>query len=89
MTYPEVGEFLNTYVAGKTPIPYEVYFAKMGVTKEKVSVPVNPFLKDQATPYITVNPTTKEINFINDFIKYHNYENDLVIGDPSISFKAR
>jgi predicted metalloprotease with PDZ domain len=23
MTYPEVGEFLNTYVAGPTPIPYE------------------------------------------------------------------
>ena len=61
LTYPEVGAFLNTYVAGKTPIPYDVYFAKVGVTKTKVSVPINPFLKDQATPYITVNPTTKEI----------------------------
>lgn len=61
LTYPEVGEFLNTYVAGNTPIPYEVYFAKMGVTKAKVQVPGNPFLKDQTTPYITINPNTKEI----------------------------
>ena len=61
LTYPEVGAFLNTHVAGKTPIPYADYFAKMGVTKSKVLVPVNPFLKDQATPYITVNPTSKEI----------------------------
>ena len=61
LTYPEVGEFLNTYVAGKTPIPYDVYFAKMGVTKAKVMVPANPFLKDKSVPFITVNPSTKEI----------------------------
>ena len=61
LTYPEVGAFINTYVAGKMPIPYEEYFAKMGVTKAKVQVPANPFLKDQKIPFITVNPTTKEI----------------------------
>jgi predicted metalloprotease with PDZ domain len=61
LTYPEVGEFLNTHVAGTTPIPYDVYFAKMGVSKQKMSVPGNPFLKDMSTPFITVNPTTKEI----------------------------
>lgn len=73
LTYPEVGEFLNKYVAGPTPIPYDVYFAKMGLIKGKVKEPLNPFLKDQATPYITVNPTTKEIMVIpgkdlNDFM---------------------
>ena len=74
LTYPEVGAFLNTYVSGKTPIPYDVYFAKMGVTKTKVPVQVNPFLKDQSTPYITVDPKTKEISVIpstdlNNFMK--------------------
>ena len=74
LTYPEVGEFLTTYVSGTKPIPYEFYFAKMGVTKTKVQVPGNPFLKDQSTPYITVNPNTKEIVVIpgsdlNDFMK--------------------
>ena len=73
LTYPEVGEFLNTYVAGKTPIPYEFYFAKMGVTKAIVQIPGNPFLKDMATPFITVNPQTKEIMIVpetglNDFM---------------------
>ena len=60
-TYPEVGEFLNTYVAGETPIPYEKYFGKMGVTETTIEVAGNPFLKGQTQPYITVNPTTKEI----------------------------
>lgn len=73
LTYPEVGEFLKTYVAGPTPIPYDEYFAKMGVTKGKIKVPGNPFLKDMSTPFITVNPKTKEImiipsNDLNDFM---------------------
>lgn len=60
LTYPEVGQFLSTYVAGPTPIPYENYFAKMGVTKTMVQKSGNPFLKGQQVPYITVNPA-KEI----------------------------
>lgn len=61
LTYPEVGQFLNTYVAGPTPIPYEDYFAKMGVAKTMVENKGNPFLKGMQVPYITVNPATKEI----------------------------
>lgn len=60
ITYPEVGAFLNTYVAGPTPIPYKDFLAKVGVTPNVIQVPGNAFLKGQ-TPYITVNPTTKEI----------------------------
>jgi predicted metalloprotease with PDZ domain len=60
LTYPEVGDFLSTYVSGETPIPYENYFAKMGVTKKVVQVAGNPFIKDQR-PLITVNPASKEI----------------------------
>ena len=60
LTYPEVGNFLTTYVSGPTPIPYDVYLAKVGVTKSIEKVPGNVFLKGQ-TPYITVNQQTKEI----------------------------
>ena len=60
LTYPEVGRFLNTYVAGNTPIPYDQYFAKVGVTKSTIKKPGNPFLKNMQMPYITVNPA-KEI----------------------------
>ncbi|WP_293871540.1 peptidase M61 [Flavobacterium sp.] len=76
LTYPEVGEFLITYVSGKTPIPYESYFAKMGVTKGKIQIPVNPLLKDRSTPYITVNPTTKEIIVIPS-TELNNFMNNL------------
>ena len=61
ITYPEVGAFLEKYVAGETPIPYDFYFAKMGVKNAKVQIPGNPFLKDERTPYIRVDQSTKEI----------------------------
>jgi len=56
LSYPEVGQFLATYVSGTTPIPYETYFAKVGVTKSMMKKPGNPFLKNEEVPYITVNP---------------------------------
>ncbi|WP_374507055.1 peptidase M61 [Flavobacterium sp.] len=60
LTYPEVGNFLSTYVSGSTPIPYDVFLAKVGVSKSKDKKPGNVFLKGQ-TPYITVDKATKEI----------------------------
>ncbi|MFV7236141.1 peptidase M61 [Flavobacterium sp. ZB4R12] len=60
LTYPEVGSFLTTYVSGPTPIPYETYLAKVGVTKSTEKTPGNVFLKGRV-PYITVNPENKEI----------------------------
>jgi predicted metalloprotease with PDZ domain len=60
LTYPEVGEFLNTYVAGPTPIPYETFLAKMGITKKAIKSPGNPFIKGQ-TPFVAVDQNTKEI----------------------------
>lgn len=65
LTYPEVGEFLQTYVAGDTPIPYADFLARMGVVKAKKKVPANVFLKDQ-TPYITIKPGTKSIMVVKD-----------------------
>ncbi len=71
LTYPEVGEFLKKYISGTTPIPYNTYLARVGVTKATKKSPTNVFLKGQ-TPYITVNQSTKEIIVIpnielNDF----------------------
>jgi predicted metalloprotease with PDZ domain len=60
LTYPEVGEFLNKYVAGTTPIPYDFYLAKVGVTKATEKKAGNPFIKGQ-TPNITIDKATKEI----------------------------
>ena len=48
-------------------------YPKVGVGKTKIQMPINPFLKDQSTPYITVDGKTKEIMVIsnstlNDFM---------------------
>lgn len=67
LTYPEVGEFLNTYVSGTTPIPYEKYFAMMGVTPTKVKVYGNALI-DQSTPYITINPETGKVETLPEVI---------------------
>lgn len=63
LTYPEVGDFLRTYVAGTTPIPYDFYLAKVGLAKAKVQVAAPVFLKNQ-TPYVVVNPDNNEISVI-------------------------
>ena len=55
LSYPAVGQFLDKYVAGDLPIPYEEYFAKMGVTKAVIEKPGNPFLKNEQIPYVTVD----------------------------------
>lgn len=60
LTFPEVGAFLTTYVAGPTPIPYYEYLAKVGITKVTKKTPEQIFIKGQV-PYIGVNQETKEI----------------------------
>ncbi len=64
LTYPAVGEFLNKYVAGETPIPYEEFFAKMGVTQSKIEIDGNPFIIQKRQPIISVKPETQEFFFL-------------------------
>ena len=66
ITYPQIGEFLNKYVAGETPIPYNDFFAKMGVVNAKTMVPGNPFLKEGRIPLVTVDKATKQIKALPD-----------------------
>lgn len=54
LTYPEVGEFLKTYVSGLTPIPYETYLAKVGVENVTVKKSGNIFEKNKEQ-YISLN----------------------------------
>ena len=60
LTYPEVGDFLKTYVSGTSSIPYFDYFSKMGITKSVTNVPGNVFMQDQI-PYVYADQTSKEI----------------------------
>lgn len=84
LTYPEVGEFLNKYVAGETPIPYDVYFAKTGVSKAKGKIAGNPFVNGE-NQTLTADATTKEIKIadveLTDFLKSMGFKaNDAIVG---------
>ncbi|OXB04949.1 M61 family metallopeptidase [Flavobacterium pectinovorum] len=79
LTYPEVGEFLKTYVAGTTPIPYETYLAKVGVTKSVEKAAGTIFIKGQQ-PYIGVDKATKAISIRPDV--------DLNVFFTSLNLKA-
>lgn len=91
LTYPEVGEFLTTHVSGTIPIDYDIYFAKMGTGLGKSMVPANPFLKD-LKPYVTINPTTKEIMLVsnmelNDFFKNLNIKaGDIILAINAVDY---
>ncbi|QLE01830.1 peptidase M61 [Galbibacter sp. BG1] len=64
LTYPEVGEFLKTYVVGDTPINYEDFLSKVGLTFEDEMVNTSFFLNGQI-PFVDVKPKNNEI-FVRD-----------------------
>jgi len=82
LTYPEVGEFLKTYVEGTTPIPYSDFLSKMGVLNTKTKTVGNAFIKGQ-TPYISINRETKEI-FVLPSIDLNEFYTNLGIKNGDI-----
>jgi predicted metalloprotease with PDZ domain len=62
MTYPEVGDFIKTYVQGDTPIPYKSFLEKAGVTISNSDKKLQSIiLLDSRTPFIS-SKTTEEGN---------------------------
>lgn len=83
LTYPEVGDFLKTYVSGSTPIPYSSFLAKVGIEKVIKKIPSNIFLKGNS-PYITVDRNTKEIT-VNIYSELNEFYTNLgLIGGDTI-----
>ncbi|MEQ3664337.1 MULTISPECIES: peptidase M61 [unclassified Olleya] len=74
MTYPSVGEFLNTHVVGGTPIDYSVYFKKVGLSLDTGKVKTNYiqndgtliFAPDRVTMTIPFSEAVKDNSFWND-----------------------
>ncbi|WP_026915750.1 peptidase M61 [Christiangramia portivictoriae] len=65
LTYPEIQNFFDMYVTGKTPIPYDEFFAKAGIEEQEQMAEVGFFLNGQQ-PYITANQETMQIIFRED-----------------------
>ncbi|WP_224489166.1 M61 family metallopeptidase [Robertkochia flava] len=52
-TYPEIGQFIDTYVKGTTPIPYEVFLNKVGLTLTSVEISTpSYFFRTEEDPFI-------------------------------------
>lgn len=75
MTYPEIQTYFDKYVIGSTPIPYDEFFAKVGVEKAETTINTSYFLKGQV-PYIDGKPETNELYF-REGIAYNSFLNDL------------
>ncbi len=83
LTYPEIKTFFDTYVTGNTPIPYDQFLAKVGVTFSIEETPTSFFLDGQ-TPYIDGNPENMELFFrqgitLNSFLTQLGVKNGDVI----------
>lgn len=73
MTYPEIQSFFDKHVSGNTPIPYDEYFAKVGVEKTESLSKTGYFLNGR-TPFIDANQDEGTVFFresypMNSFFK--------------------
>lgn len=73
LTYPEIQDFFDAYVQGNTPIPYDDFFAKVGVEKTE-SIAKTGYFLDGRTPFIDANQDKGTVFFresypMNSFFK--------------------
>lgn len=61
LTSPTIEDFFTKHVVGNTPIPYENFFQKVGLSFESSQVPSTSYFFDQQTPFINVNQQTGDI----------------------------
>jgi predicted metalloprotease with PDZ domain len=71
MTYPEIGEFLETHVIGNTPINYATHLNKVGLEQAEAELPTSFFFADQSTPFFNVDQQEGTIFFRED-IELHS-----------------
>ncbi|MCK0115273.1 peptidase M61 [Gelidibacter sp. F63206] len=73
LTHPSIRTFFETYVYGETPIPYELFLEKVGLTLQTEIIETDYFFKDQI-PYVDINRDSGDIYFrnrtnLNSFLK--------------------
>lgn len=83
LTYPEIQQFFDTYIKGSTPIPYEEFWEKVGVTMEKETVNSTSYFINGQVPYIDADPDTGKI-FFRKNIELNSFLNDLGVKNGDI-----
>ena len=76
MTYPEVRDFFDTHVIGSTPIDYNAFLAKVGLTTAVQEKQTGYFL-DGEVPYIDVDPADQDVVFIRKGITLNSFFENL------------
>lgn len=81
MTYPSIGTFLNTHVVGNTPINYNDFFAKAGLTFSESRIKTN-YIQNDGTFIFKPNSETMTIAF-SDAVAQNSFwhENGVKAGD--------
>ncbi|MDC6365418.1 MULTISPECIES: peptidase M61 [Flavobacteriaceae] len=74
MTYPEVGEFLNTNVVGTTPIDYDKIFEKVGLYFGEAEVETN-YIQNAGNIIVDGDPIKQAIKF-NELVTENSFWND-------------
>ncbi len=77
MTYPELQTFFDTYIIGETPIDYNTYLAKVGLTTATVEKPTGFFLDLDNTPFIDVDPSNDNAVFVRKGIELNSFFKNL------------
>ena len=75
MTYPEIGDFFDTYVKGTTPLPFDEFFEKVGLEKMTKMQKTGYFLDGQ-NPFINVDQSSGEVFFRKSY-PMHSYFKEL------------
>lgn len=74
MTYPAVGEFLNTHVVGTDPIDYDAFFEKVGLYFAEAEVETN-YIQNAGNLIVGADPEKGAIKF-NDLVANNSFWND-------------
>ena len=74
MTYPTVGEFLQTHVVGDVPINYNEFFEKVGLKMTESRVETN-LLQNSGAFLFGIDPTDGSIHF-NDLVSQNSFWHD-------------
>ncbi|NNL81666.1 MAG: peptidase M61 [Flavobacteriaceae bacterium] len=75
MTYPSVSSFIKTHVEGTTPIDYNVFFEKVGLTLGEAKVETN-YIMNVGNIIVGANPIDGSI-FFTDLVSNNSFWNDL------------
>ena len=74
MTYPAIGEFLNTHVVGTVPIDYDAFFEKVGLYFAEAEVETN-YIQNAGNLIVGADPEKGAIKF-NDLVANNSFWND-------------